>query len=168
MALDTRLLRLGHALYAIGAMFVVGVPLLMWRRHDGSGWNPSQPEDEQMMTGIYVTLGIFLLRAVRDPMRHASPIWFTVWSSVVHGGVMAVQAVADGSERTNLLGDVPAPVLVAVLAVLTPAALPARGLRCRGARHLAMSSVRSSWLSSGRRYSYQMRTPPSGSSSAVR
>jgi hypothetical protein len=35
-------------------------------------------------------------------------IWLTVWSSVVHAGIMAVQAFADSAERGHLVGDVPA------------------------------------------------------------
>jgi len=45
-----------------------------------------------MMMGIYATLGVFLIMAVKDPMANESLIWFTVWSSFVHGGIMAVQA----------------------------------------------------------------------------
>jgi hypothetical protein len=40
----------------------------------------------------------------------------------VHGGIMLVQAILDETERMNLLGDVPALFLVAiVLAYLMPA-----------------------------------------------
>jgi hypothetical protein len=41
------------------------------------------------------TLGVFLLLAARDPGRHFSLIWFTVWSSLVHAGVMAVHSFTD-------------------------------------------------------------------------
>jgi hypothetical protein len=84
-------------------------------------WEPRQSEYEQMIVGIYVTLGVFLLLAVRDPLRHLSLIWFTAWSSLVHGGIMAVQALVDPSEHANMLGDVPALLLIGVaLAILTP------------------------------------------------
>ena len=74
-----------------------------------------------MIMGVYATLGVFLILAARDPLAHASLIWFTVWSSVVHGGIMAVQALADETDRINLAGDVPALFLVAiVLAYLMP------------------------------------------------
>ena len=49
------------------------------------------PEYEQMILGVYATLGVFLLIASRNPLRHRSLIWFTVWSSVVHAGIMTVQ-----------------------------------------------------------------------------
>jgi len=74
-----------------------------------------------MMVGIYATLGVFLLLAARDPEAHTSLIWFTVWSSVVHGGIMTVQALVDSTEHGHLAGDVPALFLIAVvLAALTP------------------------------------------------
>ncbi len=113
---------LRSALVVFGVVFVLGVPaMMMWVWPDGWSWTPRQPEYEQMIMGVYATLGIFLIRAAKNPMAHASLIWFTVWSSVVHGGIMLVQAVLDESDRINLLGDVPALFLVAiVLAVLMP------------------------------------------------
>ncbi len=113
--------QLGLALRVFGVIFVVGVPaMMMWIWPDGWAWEPRQPEYEQMIMGVYMTLGIFLFRAGREPLAHASLIWFTVWSSIVHGAIMLVQALVDESERANLLGDVPALFLVAaVLAALT-------------------------------------------------
>jgi hypothetical protein len=74
-----------------------------------------------MIIGVYATLGVFLLIASRDPYTYKSIIWFTVWSSVVHGAIMAAQAFNDAAERGHLIADVPALFLVAiVLAVLMP------------------------------------------------
>ncbi len=74
-----------------------------------------------MFLGVYANLGVVLLIASRNPLRHRSLIWFTVWSSLVHGGIMAVQAMKMPAEHGHLLGDVPALILVAVvLAILTP------------------------------------------------
>ena len=81
-----------------------------------------------MIAGIYATLGVFLLWASRRPEAHASLIWFTVWSSVVHGGIMAIQALVDPAERGHLWGDVPALFVVAlVLGLLAPRGAAARG-----------------------------------------
>ncbi len=75
----------------------------------------------EMILSIYATLGIFLMLASRNPLEHRSLIWFTVWSSVAHGGVMAWQAFDGAHNMGHLLGDVPALFLVAaVLAYLTP------------------------------------------------
>lgn len=74
-----------------------------------------------MILGVYATLGVFLLLAARNPLNNLSLIWFTVWSSLVHGGIMAVQAMRMPSEHGHLYGDAPALIIVAILlAVLTP------------------------------------------------
>ena len=74
-----------------------------------------------MIIGVYATLGVFLLLASKNPDAHKSLIWFTVWSSLVHGAIMGVQALTDTAERGHLVGDVPALILVAIiLAVLMP------------------------------------------------
>ncbi len=108
------------ALVVFGAAFLLIYPLMIvWPSR--WAWQPSQHEYEQMIVGIYATLGVFLLWASRRPEAHLSLIWFTVWSSAVHGGIMAVQAIVDPAERGHLPGDVAALLLVAVvLGVLTP------------------------------------------------
>jgi hypothetical protein len=119
-----RLKFLRVALIVVGLIFVVGVyPLtILWP----AGWawhHTGQSVYLQMILGVYATLGVFLLIASRDPPSHRSLIWFTVWSSVVHGGIMAAQAIVYPEHRGHLLGDVPALLIVAiVLAVLMPPA----------------------------------------------
>lgn len=109
-------------LVLVGLIFIVGVyPLMMAWWPSGWRWQPNQPEYEQMILGVYATLGVFLLIASRNPLQHRSLIWFTVWSSLVHAGIMAVQALKSPMERGHLLGDIPALAIVAVaLAILTP------------------------------------------------
>ena len=112
---------LSVALYVFGAIFVAGVYLMMMIWPAGWAWEPRQPEYEQMIMGVYATLGIFLIIAARDPLAHRSLINFTIWSSAVHAAIMLVQALVDKTETTHLLGDVPALFLVAiVLWVLLP------------------------------------------------
>ncbi len=121
MQQEEKLRKLKIALYVFGLIFIVGVPAMMWIWPSGWGWTPPQPEYEQMIMGIYVTLGIFLVRAAKDPMANASLIWFTIWSSIVHAGIMLAQAMVDGTEKANLIGDIPALFLVAfVLWYLMP------------------------------------------------
>lgn len=75
----------------------------------------------EMILSIYATLGIFLMLAARNPLEHRSLIWFTVWSSVAHGAVMAWQSFHGEHNMGHLMGDVPALFIVAaVLAYLTP------------------------------------------------
>jgi hypothetical protein len=111
---------LSIALAVFGVAFLLVYPLMhVWP--SGWAWEPRQYEYEQMIVGIYATLGVFLLWAAREPEAHLSLIWFTVWSSVVHGAIMAVQAIVDPIEHGHLPGDVAALFLVAVvLGVLTP------------------------------------------------
>jgi hypothetical protein len=117
----TRMRFLRLALVLFGAIFLFGLYPLMTAWPSGWRWNPSQTEYEQMIVGVYATLGVFLIIASRNPLQHRSLIWFTVWSSLVHGGIMAVQAMSMPAEHGHLLGDVPALVLVAlVIAALMP------------------------------------------------
>lgn len=113
MPYQKQLKRLGLALRVVGVVFVVGLPLMMAIFPSGWSWEPRQPEYEQMIVGIYVTLGVFLFLAGKDPMAHKSLILFTIWSSLVHGLIMLVQALFDGAERMNLVGDVPALLIIA-------------------------------------------------------
>jgi len=113
------------ALLIVGLIFLVGLlPLtIVWPA--GFMWEPRQSEYEQMIIGVYAVLGIFLIIASRDPAEHRSLIWFTVWSSLIHGLIMLAQALRDPVERPNLMGDVPALILIAVvLAVLMRGAKP--------------------------------------------
>ena len=115
------------ALVLVGLIFVFGIYPLMQVWPAGWRWTPNQPEYEQMILGIYATLGIFLLVASRNPRRHLSLIWFTVWSSVVHGGIMAWHAFQHVDERGHLWGDVAALFVVAILlGALTPRGAGAR------------------------------------------
>ena len=73
-----------------------------------------------MILGIYATLGVFLMIASRNPSAHRSLIWFMVWSSAVHGGIMAVQSLAHAHIWDTSGGDLLALFAVAiVLALLT-------------------------------------------------
>ena len=115
-------------LRVFGLIFIFGIVILNRVWPSGWAWQPEQPAYLQMILGIYVTLGVFLLLAARDPMRNLSLIWFTVWSSVVHAGVMAYHSITDPSQRGHLWGDVAALLLTAaVLAALTPRRLSTAG-----------------------------------------
>ena len=127
-----RIRYLRFALLVVGIVFLIGVyPLtILWP--SGWAWHTGQSEYLQMILAIYATLGVFLMLASRDPLAHGSLIWFTVWSSVVHGAVMAVQAIVYPQHIGHLWGDVAALFAVAaVLAFLTP----------RGTKSLAQRAV---------------------------
>jgi len=121
MSDETRLPYLRIALIAVGLISIFGIyPLgLIWP--SGWTWGHGHSHYLYMIVGVYATLGVFLLLASRDPLANKSLIWFTVWSSVVHGGIMTIQAIDDPMERGHLIADVPALFIIAiVLAALMP------------------------------------------------
>ena len=101
----------------------------------GWAWHAGAPYESQyfmMIVGVYLTLGVFLILAARDPQANTSLIWFTVWSSIVHAIVMAVQALQMNMHFGHLFGDVPALLIGAlVLAALvrSPEPKSTAGLR---------------------------------------
>ena len=110
------------ALVATGLIFIFGVwPLtIVWP----SGWSwhaEGRSYYLEMILVVYATLGVFLLLAARNPLKNRSLIWFTVWSSITHGGVMAVQSFDGDHNMGHLWGDVLALFAVAiVLGLLMP------------------------------------------------
>jgi drug/metabolite transporter superfamily protein YnfA len=72
---------------------------------------------DQMILGIYISLGIFLLIASRNPRQHRSLILFAGWSTLVHDGVMIVQGTRYHYLRSDLLG-------FAIIAVIGLALIP--------------------------------------------
>jgi hypothetical protein len=122
-----RIKYLRFALLAVGVIFIFGIyPLtILWP--SGWSWHTGQSDYLQMILGIYATLGVFLLIASRNPVANLSLIWFTVWSSIVHGGIMTIQALRSAEHMGHLCGDVLALFVVAIaLAVLTPRGAPAK------------------------------------------
>jgi len=76
---------------------------------------------DTMMMGIYFTLGIFLLIAVRNPSEHRSLIAFAAWSSFAHAVVMSVLGLEIASERVGfLIGSAVLVVIGVALIVLAP------------------------------------------------
>jgi len=106
MASTIRERALKVVLVLVGLLFLAGVyPTLasVWR---------GEIDGDTMMLSLYVTLGVFLLLAVRNPSAHRTLIAFTAWSSFAHGAVMAALAYQNTSERRELL------IAVAVLALI--------------------------------------------------
>jgi hypothetical protein len=104
------------ALIVFGAIMILLYPLaLVWP--SGWAWHHGAPHQSvyfMMIVGIYATLGVFLLNAARNSAANLSLIWFTVWSSVVHAAIMAVQSFTE-HQMGHLWGDVAALLLVAIV-----------------------------------------------------
>ena len=95
-------------LVLVGLLFSAGVYPVT-----DSLWHANQSMyTEDMMLSLYVTLGIFLLGAVRNPSANRSLIAFTAWSSFAHAAVMAMMAIQKAAERGELL------IAVAVLGII--------------------------------------------------
>ena len=83
-------------LIVVGLIFCALVyPLIMFTRQEPA---------LAMMLSVYVTLGIFLLLAARDPSANRSLIAFTAWSSLAHAALMAFQALRNLIARGELIG----------------------------------------------------------------
>ena len=108
---------LSAALVVFGATFCLIYPLSMvwpsgWAWHEGT---PASSDYFMMIVGIYATLGIFLIRAAKDPLGNSSLIWFTIVSSVVHAAIMAWESMRTPMQSGHLVGDVPALLIAAAL-----------------------------------------------------
>ena len=100
-------------LVLVGLLFLALVyPLTVFVRQDPA---------LSMMLSLYVTLGIFLLLAARNPSANRSLIAFTAWSSFAHAAVMGVQAFRNFVARGELLGVAVLMVIGVALIALAPA-----------------------------------------------
>lgn len=125
-----RLRYLKFALRAFAVLCIFGFYPLTVFWPSGWAWHAGQSEYLQMIIAIYATLGVFVLLAARDPVRHVILISFTIWSSIVHAATMAVLSIANAQHVGHLYGDVPALFVAAVvLAWLSPQALTLRFAR---------------------------------------
>jgi hypothetical protein len=118
---SNRIKSLKIALLLVGIFALVGVYPLTVVWPSGWTWHTGRSEYLEMILGIYATLGVFLIIASRNPLAHRSLIWFAIWSSVVHGAIMAVQSLQNPEHLGHLYGDVPVLlVAAAILAFLMP------------------------------------------------
>ncbi len=100
-------------LVLVGLLFSALVyPLMMFVRQEPA---------LAMMLSLYVTLGIFLLLAARNPWANRSLIAFTAWSSFAHAAVMGTQAFRNLIPRGELVGVAALVMIGLALIVLAPA-----------------------------------------------
>jgi hypothetical protein len=111
-----RQLALKIALALVGILFLaLAYPLVIFMRRDPA---------TSMMFSLYVTLGVFLLQAIRKPSANRSLIAFTAWSSFAHAAIMGTQACRSMVARGELIGVAVLVVIGVVLIALTPARQP--------------------------------------------
>lgn len=108
-----RLMALRIVLAVVGVLFLALVyPLVLFARQEPA---------LSMMFSLYVTLGAFLLLAIRDPAAHRSLISFTAWSSFAHAALMGTQAMRNMIMRGELIGVAVLAVIGVALIALAPA-----------------------------------------------
>jgi hypothetical protein len=103
-------------LVVVGLLFCAAIyPLILMAKQDPA---------LAMMMSLYTTLGIFLLRASRNPSAHRSLIAFAAWSSFAHAAVMSFQALLNMIARRELIGSAVFAVIGIALIALAPANQP--------------------------------------------
>jgi hypothetical protein len=105
-------------LVLVGLLFSAGVyPLI------GSLLHPADSDTgDTMMLSLYVTLGVFLLIAVRNPSAHRSVIAFAAWSSFAHAVAMSILGLEIPSQKVGfLIGSAVLVVIGVALIALNPA-----------------------------------------------
>src|SRR6202020_531069 len=99
-------------LAVVGVIFLaLAYPMLIFARQDPA---------LSMMFSLYVTLGVFLLLAIRNPWANRSLIAFTAWSSFAHAAMMGTQAMRNMVSRGELIGVAVLIVIGAALIALAP------------------------------------------------
>ena len=113
-----RELALKIVLAVVGLLFLaLGYPMVVFIRQEPA---------LSMMFSLYVTLGVFLLLAIRNPSANRSLIAFTAWSSFAHAALMGTQACRNMVARGELIGVAALVIIGAALVALAPATqLPA-------------------------------------------
>lgn len=109
--LSVALIVFGTAFCSLYAMLLIWPSGWAW--HQGS---PASSDYFMMIAGVYIVLGVFMIRAAKNPAAHSSLIWFVVWSSIAHALVMSVEAFRTPMMMGHLIGDVP--FLFAIAAIL--------------------------------------------------
>jgi hypothetical protein len=113
------------ALVLVGLLFTAMVyPLVLFVKQEPA---------LAMQMSLYVTLGIFLLLAARNPSANRSLIAFTAWSSFAHAVLMAGQALANLIARGELIGSAVLVVIGVALIALAPAKQPGQRASAVGA-----------------------------------
>jgi succinate-acetate transporter protein len=100
-------------LIIVGLLFVAAViPGVMFFISE-----PSVP----MLMSLYVTLGVFLLLAARNPAANRGLIAYAGWANVAHAAVMGLQEYWHVIEPREMAGVVIFGIIGVVLIALAPA-----------------------------------------------
>src|SRR5215831_5180979 len=108
-------------------IFVAGIYPLVTSVRDG--WRANKEDPLPMGISLYVTQGVFLLLASRDPLANRGVITFAAWLNIAHAGIMTIMSIHLPNERRDLLvASAIFAVIGAVLIALLPAKRSLKGL----------------------------------------
>ena len=107
-------------LVLLGLVFSAAIYPIVTSVRDG--WQANKEDALPMMLSLYVTLGIFLLLAARNPSANRSVIAFAAWANIAHGAVMSVMAVHLPNERQDLLIAAAVFALIGLVLIALPPA----------------------------------------------
>ena len=120
----SRELTLKIVLAMVGVLFIaLSYPMVIFIRQEPA---------LSMQFSLYVTLGIFLLLAIRNPSASRSVIAFTAWSSLAHAALMGTQACCHMVARGELIGVAVLVVIGVALIALAPAKQLLASVQCIG------------------------------------
>jgi hypothetical protein len=108
-------------LVVVGLIFIAGVYPLVTSVRDG--WRANKEDSLPMGISLYVTQGVFLLLASRDPLANRGVITFAAWLNIAHASVMTIMSIHLPNERQDLLV---ASAVFAVIGVVLIALAPAK------------------------------------------
>jgi hypothetical protein len=91
-----------------------------------SSWLNGHNDVLPMFLSLNTALGVFLLLAVKQPVKHRSLIAYGAWSSLAHGFTMSIQsaeAAARGMHRRDSPQDI---IIFVIIGIALLALLPAK------------------------------------------
>lgn len=125
--------RIRQVILALAGLLFVGLIYFLWRDLWHASWltQMNDNECEPMFLSFFVSLGLFLLLAVKKPSEHRSLIAFAGCWSLLHATVMAIQTVQAWNRgiHRDYKDVVITGIIGAVLLAVTPTAREAAAQR---------------------------------------
>ena len=90
--MQTRERFLKYYLNIFGLINVLVIPTIPIIFGDTFLWQPRNIPTEVMMASIYLAMGVIMILAARNPIKHKAFIDFVILANTLHGGVMLYSA----------------------------------------------------------------------------
>lgn len=117
--------RLTQVALVIVGLFNLALVRFLYRDLWHSAWLlQGKNEIEPMFLSVFITIGLFLLLAVKRPSQHRSMIAFIGWWNIGHSSVMVIETVQSWKHHVHRsFDDV---IIFLVIGFILLALLPAR------------------------------------------